>query len=228
MKTKNLTKNKNLDEKEENSRGFFMPERATLGALSCQKEQGSSVFPQGFFLSEGGLMNRVYISPAIRSVWFLKGSGWHIKKQTGPVYHYRKEPDWKKRIIMAVVVILTLLICVGIARAEETAIETIARESSNQPFAAQVAVAEVIKTRMVERKQTAKQVCLAKWQFSCWNKGVRQAPRTRAELATARRAWEAAKATGVNLYHDNSVRPSWAKRVQFVKRIGKLLFYREG
>jgi len=124
-----------------------------------------------------------------------------------------------------------LFIAINIAFAEEAspiAIMTIAKEASGEPFAAQVAVAEVIKTRMAERRQTAKQVCLAKRQFSSWNKGVHQKPRTARELATARKAWEQATATGVNLYHDTTVRPSWAGRVRFVKRIGKLLFYREG
>jgi spore germination cell wall hydrolase CwlJ-like protein len=80
---------------------------------------------------------------------------------------------------------------------------------------------------MAERHQTAKQVCLAKWQFSCWNKGIHQKPRTEKELATARKAWEAAKASGVNLYHDTSVNPGWASKVKFVKQIGRLMFYRE-
>lgn len=31
------------------------------------------------------------------------------------------------------------------------------------------AVCAVIQQRAIERKQTARQVCLAKWQFSCWN-----------------------------------------------------------
>ena len=53
------------------------------------------------------------------------------------------------------------------------------------------------------------------------------------ELEIARKAWEMAllnlvKAPiSVNLYHDTSVSPKWAKRAKFVKQTGKLRFYKE-
>jgi hypothetical protein len=146
-------------------------------------------------------------------------------------YEDKKGTRLSFKILMALTgcILGALVLFGGIkwAGAEEIQIETIAMEASNQPFAAQVAVAEVIKTRMAERHQTTKQVCLAKWQFSCWNKGVHQKPRTKAELATAKRAWKISKATGVNLYHDTTVNPSWVKKVKFVKQVGKMRFYRE-
>ena len=108
---------------------------------------------------------------------------------------------------------------------------TITYESSGEPFDAQVQVANVIRTRAIERKLTPRQVCLQKRQFSCWNKGAKLKPRTTAELRSARRAWEASAKIkhDVNLYHDTSVTPWWAKskKVRFVRQIGRLKFYKE-
>lgn len=42
-------------------------------------------------------------------------------------------------------------------------------ESRNQPFEGQVAVAYVIITRSEERQQSITDICLAPFQFSCWN-----------------------------------------------------------
>jgi len=124
---------------------------------------------------------------------------------------------------------LCIFLLVSSVFASEIPIETIAREASGESFEAQVWVASVIKTRMSERKQTAEQVCLAKWQFSCWNEGARQKARTAEELQVAGMAWAQAQANGANLYHDCSVMPKWAKspKVKFIRKIGRLLFYKE-
>lgn len=107
--------------------------------------------------------------------------------------------------------------------------ETIAREASGESFEAQVWVASVIITRARERNLSYERIVLQPLQFSCWNKGANQRARTTAELESARRAWEVSLTTtyDVNLYHDISVKPYWASRVTFVKKIGNLLFYKE-
>ena len=137
---------------------------------------------------------------------------------------YKKSPNFLSWIL-AVIILLAIVV---LAHADIVT-ETIAKESSNQPYLAQVAVAEVIKTRAKERKQSCSQVIFSKKQFSCNNPGVRQKARTKKELTTALKAWNEAKATGVNLYHDGSVNPKWtrSKNVKFVKRIGDLYFYKE-
>ena len=107
--------------------------------------------------------------------------------------------------------------------------ETIARESSNQPLEAQVLVARVIKVRSDERDLSPEEVCLQPKQFSCWD--VKQKPRTKKDIETAKKAWNLAKTKHydikVNLYHDTSVIPYWTDKVKFVKQIGKLKFYYE-
>lgn len=114
---------------------------------------------------------------------------------------------------------------------DHVAIMTVALESSGESLEAQTYVAAVIRTRAKERKLTYEQVCLQPYQFSCWNKGTKQKPRTAKEYETARRAWELSEAVAErpNLYHDTSVSPAWAyaKSVHFVKAIGRLRFYRE-
>ena len=137
----------------------------------------------------------------------------------------------KEYTIAATIINLLLLVgLVAFAWADTDIVcETIAREASGESFEAQVWVASVIKTRMQERRKTAEEVCLEKWQFSCWNPGVKQKPRTKKELETARRAWEKAEANGANLYHDLSVLPYWAEssKVTFLIQIDRLKFYRE-
>lgn len=45
---------------------------------------------------------------------------------------------------------------------------TVDAEARGEPVEGQNAVAWVIKNRAARRRQTVQQVCLAKWQFSCW------------------------------------------------------------
>lgn len=111
------------------------------------------------------------------------------------------------------------------AHANEIAIQTIAKEASSEPFEAQILVASVIKQRMIDRNMTAEEVCLQPHQFSCWQ--VKQKKRTLQELLVAKEAWNRARPMGINLYHDVSVSPYWAKKVVFVKQVGKLRFYKE-
>ena len=114
---------------------------------------------------------------------------------------------------------------------EEVAHQTIAREASSEPLEAQIMVARVIRVRAEERYLTFKEVCLQPRQFSCWNKGVEQKPRTVMELAMAEEAWILSENRNdkINLYHDISVIPYWTEHpnVKFIKQIGKLKFYYE-
>ncbi len=137
-------------------------------------------------------------------------------------------------IIMVFALLCVWFLCVmvgGSPSSPDIVTLTIAYESSGEPFEAQVQVANVIRTRAIERGLTPQQVCLQPKQFSCWNKGAKLKPRTTVELRTARRAWGASKAMkrDVNLYHDTSVTPWWvkSKKVKFVRQIGELLFYKE-
>ena len=123
--------------------------------------------------------------------------------------------------------LILFLLFSGLAYADIVT-ETIAKEASGEPFEAQILVARVIRVRSEQRRLTPSQVCLQPKQFSCWNKGVKQKPRTKAELDRAAQAWKLSERGDiVNLYHDISVNPYWVSKVTFVKQIGRLKFYKE-
>lgn len=115
----------------------------------------------------------------------------------------------------------------------EDHIITIAYESSGEPFLAQTYVAKAIQNRMRERGKSASAVCREPYQFSCWLPEVRGKLKTRRdyELASARRAWAAAKDldSPVNMFHDVSSTPSWTKSssVTFLLQVGDMRFYHE-
>lgn len=135
-------------------------------------------------------------------------------------------------ILALVILVLILLVACGWAFADNAIIyQTIAREASGEPLTAQAMVAKVIQTRADERNLSFKKVCLEPKQFSCWNEGVKQKPRTEEEIRNAVIAWEMARRMDekVNLYHDISVNPyrSIHSDVNFIKQIGRLRFYHE-
>lgn len=135
----------------------------------------------------------------------------------------------KQYLIMSMIVnfILLLLFCC-LARAESIPVLTVAYEGSSETFDGQKAIASTIKARMMERKQTAEQICLAKYQFSCWKDGKPTQKRklTQKELETARKAWNEAQAWEYNHYARHDCKPSWIKASKKHVRIGSHIFYK--
>lgn len=99
---------------------------------------------------------------------------------------------------------------------------------------AMAAVREVIANRAKARKQTEKQIVLARLQFSCWNDGAASA------FAKAKRhsKWQQAlklasspsltnHTLGADHYHTTKVSPSWRKKLVKTKTIGNHVFYRQ-
>lgn len=113
------------------------------------------------------------------------------------------------------------------AKADEIAIQTVAYEASSQPFAGQVAVASVIKTRMAETGKDARQVCLKPYQFSCWKNGRPTQKRrlTNKEIKTARAAWNEAQPGSYNHYCRFDCRPRWTAHAKKTARIEDHVFY---
>lgn len=120
-----------------------------------------------------------------------------------------------------------LLLLQASALASETAIKTIAYEASSESYQGQVLTASVIKQRMVERGQTAEEVCLAPSQFSCWTNGKPTQRRTitQGEYDTAQRAWEESVPMGYNHYARYDCKPYWIKHAKESKRVGNHIFY---
>ena len=136
-------------------------------------------------------------------------------------------------LLLGVIVMQLIFSCVYVAWADTDIVaQTIAYEASGEPFEAQVWVARVIIVRSIERSKTYEEICLQPYQFSCWNKGANLKKRTVNELQIARNAFQTAlQSTNlpkINLYHDSSIKPPyWANKAQFVKQVGRLLFYKE-
>ena len=114
---------------------------------------------------------------------------------------------------------------------------TILGEARGETFEGMAGVASVIQTRMVERKQSARQVCLAPKQFSFWNGGVSEATKKKllatpqgknalylADLVIHKQMISIVK--GANHYHAISVAPRWARDARLVATIRNHKFYR--
>jgi spore germination cell wall hydrolase CwlJ-like protein len=114
---------------------------------------------------------------------------------------------------------------------------TILGEARGETFEGMAGVASVIQTRMVERNQSAKQVCLSPKQFSFWNDGVSEATKKKllataqgknalylADLVIHKQMPDIVK--GANHYHAISVAPRWARDARLVATIRNHKFYK--
>lgn len=148
-----------------------------------------------------------------------------------------------RNIILYIVILLFSynLVEVSIAHAldqDKVAIETILLESRGESYVGQVAVGEVIRNRAKERHQGIIEVCIAPYQFSCWNdsqvaekvlKGV-----SGEEWQIASRAWaesETSNYAGGATHYLAKKRlkslPSWVKNLKEILTIDRHTFYKE-
>ncbi len=129
-----------------------------------------------------------------------------------------------KTVILTVILVMSCQISHAV---EKKVIETIIYESSNQSFKGQVAVASVIKTRMKQRRKTAKQIILQPKQISCWKNGKPTQKRSikERERKTAIKAWNKSKPSKFNHYCRFDCKPYWIKKAKSSVRIGSHIFY---
>lgn len=99
---------------------------------------------------------------------------------------------------------------------------------------AMAAVREVIANRAKARKQTEKQVVLARLQFSCWNDGTASAFAKAKRHAKWREALDLASSPsltnhtlGADHYHTTKVSPSWSRKLLKTRQIGNHIFFRQ-
>ena len=117
---------------------------------------------------------------------------------------------------------------------DEVVIATIILEAGGEyHVGALEGVYEVIMTRADKRKMTPAEVCLQKWQFSCWNGMVIED-----QIAKAKKhpRWKIAKnilgrdtnyVKGADHYHADYIdKPYWAKSMKVTVKIGKHIFYK--
>jgi len=114
---------------------------------------------------------------------------------------------------------------------------TILAESRGEKIDGMGAICAIIRQRAIERKQTSKQVCLAKWQFSCWNgKSLKDLeylldlPQAKTAIYFAKNinSINRAKIGFANHYHATWMKkkPYWAKGKAPIKIIGQHAFYK--
>ena len=98
------------------------------------------------------------------------------------------------------------------------------------------AVAAVIAQRAIDRKQTWQKVCLAKWQFSCWNNKkisdldhLLNVPQAKMAIYLAKNMHriDRAKIGNANHYYADYIKaPYWAKGEKPTVKIGRHIFYK--
>ena len=114
---------------------------------------------------------------------------------------------------------------------------TILAEARGEGKTGMYAVACVISQRMIDRKLTGSQVCLQKWQFSCWNPNDPQKGKLNSllnhsmadyalQLADNLQRIDRSFVGYANHYHTKRVKPYWSKGKTPVKIIGNHLFFK--
>ena len=114
---------------------------------------------------------------------------------------------------------------------------TILAEARGEGQGGMYAVAAVIAQRAFERKRTPTEVCLKKWQFSCWNgkklkdlEHLLKVPQGKYALALAKNIKLLSRdfVGFANHYHATWMKkkPYWAKGEKPVKVIGQHAFYK--
>jgi len=146
-------------------------------------------------------------------------------------------------LVVLFITVFALGVLTGKAHAAEfedltIPVKTLIAEAGGEKdrITAMQAVANVIRNRAKYRGQTFDQVCLAKWQFSCWNGGQEKVDqfvlKNRSVWNDALTAWQLSAnediTGGSDLYHANYVRPKWdfSKTIR-LQQYGRHIFYKE-
>lgn len=141
-----------------------------------------------------------------------------------------------KSTILTITAIVSILACaerLDAYDANDVVTATIILEAGGEyHVGALEAVYEVIMTRAEKRKKTPAQVCLQKWQFSCWNGMViedqiaKAKEHPRWEIAQNILGKETNYTNGADHYHADYVDPYWASSMTKTVKIGKHIFYK--
>ena len=136
-------------------------------------------------------------------------------------------------------ILLFLLLTVqafGVTQEQEIIAITILAEARSEGPDGMWAVAAVINQRMLDRNLSAKEVCLQKYQFSCWNgkkvsdlKHLLKIPQAKTALYLAENIHQIdrSKTKFANHYYADYIKaPYWAKGKKPTVKIGKHIFYK--
>ena len=133
--------------------------------------------------------------------------------------------------------LLSLAACAepSLTKEQEIIALTLLAEARGEGVEGMEAVAMVIKQRMVNRKQTASQVCLAPKQFSCWNgktsddlRHLWKSPAAPDAIEVVRRfgKLDAASIGHADHYCTVKINPYWSKGKTPVAVIGNHKFFK--
>ena len=151
-----------------------------------------------------------------------------------------------KKIVLSYIVAATCFILANetpthksesISKEDKIIAITILAEARGEGEKGMYAVGAVIAQRAFERKQTPTEVCLKKWQFSCWNGKSLKSMEHLLKGSQAKYAVTVAKNIKklsreyvgfANHYHATWMKklPYWAKGQKPVKTIGQHVFYK--
>jgi len=111
-------------------------------------------------------------------------------------------------------------------------------EARGEPFKGQVAVGHVIMNRVENRDASVTEIVKAPWQFSWMNPGAERSRKVtdfdalvtcfKAALTCQAERLDGKDFFGADHYFGDYIpKPSWARDMKFVKKIGKHLFYKD-
>lgn len=164
-----------------------------------------------------------------------KNKGLHLDVNPNRDFCSRFKQRAKKNLWLTIV--LSFLLC-GSASANDTAIKTIMLEAQGESLAGQTAVGEVIRNRALKDSRSVDSVCMAPYQFSCWNSRLEALKRLKKASPEAwqraSKAW--AESEGSNLTHGSEFyiakkslkyMPAWVSKMKQTTVIGNHTFYKE-
>ena len=145
-----------------------------------------------------------------------------------------------KTILLYGILLSQLVTALGasseLSRQQKVVAITILAEARGEGDSGMGAVAAVIAQRAIDRKQTWQKVCLAKWQFSCWNgkkisdlDHLLDVPQAEMAIYLAKNMHriDRSKIGNANHYYADYIKaPYWAKGEKPVKKIGHHIFYK--
>ena len=124
----------------------------------------------------------------------------------------------------------------GLTKEQQVVAITILAEARSEGDRGMGAVAAVIAQRAIDRKQTWEKVCLAKWQFSCWNgkkisdlDHLLDVPQAEMAIYLAKNMHriDRSKIGNANHYYADYIKaPYWAKGEKPTVKIGRHIFYK--
>ena len=103
---------------------------------------------------------------------------------------------------------------------------TISKEASGEGLLGMRAVLDILETRIKKNNSSCVKEISRKGQWSWYKKGI-SLKATNKQLTDYKRVVRMESVVRATHFHLTSIKPKWAKKMKFVKKIGKHLFYLE-